>query len=169
MAVQFKTPGTVLFSPAAKVAMDPACCCGEPCPCCNVGTTTLKRNVTIGGIVGETCVATLSGDHDLTRYETWWHAPPSVCGWGENDGIDWTGTYSVEEFLECNIPGEVNWIAWVVSFPSNGNYVAFSKTIIGDNSYDCSLAVGDFGAPTSWGGSGSCDMSAATFEDNGPA
>lgn len=43
MPVQFKTPGTILFTDTPKIAMDPSCCCGPPTCTENLcGTGSLK-------------------------------------------------------------------------------------------------------------------------------
>lgn len=94
MAVQFKTPGTILFSPDGKVAMDPDCCCNRvECPECGGDGNNAPAILYVepSGIVDSDCDCTPYNSATLTLdqmpYPCYWTAIFSCAG-GDDFGIE---------------------------------------------------------------------------------
>lgn len=117
MAVQFKEPGTVLFAPSGKVAMDPACCCEEPgptpCDNCTEGTTLASMLVTIAGVVNRNCAGTECADA-WNRQHTLTQDPLNPCLLSEYFNFD-CGGGTAPEFLVAGVMMDVGLLIYTGS------------------------------------------------------
>lgn len=55
MAIQFKEPGTILFSQSGTVAMDPACCCTNNCWWCTSSGDDREIDLSDGSLINVGC------------------------------------------------------------------------------------------------------------------
>jgi len=166
MAVQFKEPGTVLFSAADTVAMDPDCCCGEEaCECtayCDDGTTPLTITVKGAGVAA--LVPPNACDCDATwndvEFELEQVGPGHCCEWSLS--AEACGeTY----FLYLHILGD-----GVLEFSVNDegmNGVVFQFDLWDEEDFPENCKADMIGAVMTQTGfiqEGRCDWTGATFE-----